>query len=121
VGFLVEDDFLFMTLLYDFYGALLTDKQREIFEMYYLNDYSLGEISEILDISRQGVYDALKRAEDSLEFYEEKLGLVKKHQEMQKKLEKIKECIKFIREREKDPEILKIVEDMARELEELNL
>ncbi|HHW56522.1 MAG TPA: putative DNA-binding protein [Clostridia bacterium] len=117
----MDDDFLFMTLLYDFYGALLTDKQKEIFEMYYLNDYSLGEISELLDISRQGVYDTLKRAESSLEFFEEKLGLVKKHQEMVKKLEKVKNCIKMIREKEKDPQILKIIEEIAHEIDELNL
>ncbi|MBE3592701.1 MAG: putative DNA-binding protein [Thermoanaerobacter sp.] len=116
----MDDDFLFMTLLYDFYGALLTDKQREIFEMYYLNDYSLGEISELLDISRQGVYDTLKRAESSLEFFEEKLGLVKRHQEIINKLDKIEKGIKIIRQRERDPEILKIIEEIAREIEELN-
>lgn len=116
----MDDDFLFMTFLYDYYGALLTDKQREIFEMYYLNDYSLGEISELLDISRQGVYDTLKRAESSLEFFEEKLGLVKKHQEIMNKLDKIEKGIKIIQQREKDPEILKIIEDIAREIDGLN-
>lgn len=65
-----------IALLFDFYGQLLTDKQIEIVEMYYNNDLSLSEISEQLGISRQGVYDTLKRAEKTLSDYEEKLKLV---------------------------------------------
>ncbi len=65
-----------IALLFDFYGQLLTDKQIEIVEMYYNDDLSLSEISEQLGISRQGVYDALKRAEKTLFDYEEKLKLV---------------------------------------------
>ncbi|AIS52550.1 DNA-binding protein [Thermoanaerobacter kivui] len=116
----MDDDFLFMNLLYDFYGALLTDKQKEIFEMYYLNDYSLGEISELLNISRQGVYDTLKRAESSLKFFEEKLGLVKRHQEIMNKLQEIKKLIDRIKAQEANPEVVKIVEEIAQKLEELN-
>ncbi|MFZ5352595.1 MAG: YlxM family DNA-binding protein [Bacillota bacterium] len=65
-----------IALLFDFYGQLLTGKQIDIVEMYYSNDMSLSEISEQLGISRQGVYDTLKRAEKTLYEYEEKLGLV---------------------------------------------
>ena len=65
-----------IALLFDFYGQLLTEKQIEIIDMYYNNDLSLSEISEQLGISRQGVYDTLKRAERTLFEYEEKLGLV---------------------------------------------
>ncbi|MUV39991.1 UPF0122 protein [Lentibacillus sp. JNUCC-1] len=64
-----------MNYLFDFYQSLLTPKQRNYMDMYYLEDYSLGEISELLDVSRQAVYDNIKRTEAMLETYEEKLGL----------------------------------------------
>lgn len=65
-----------VALLFDFYGQLLTKKQMQIIDMYYSNDFSLSEISEQIGISRQGVYDTLKRAEKTLNNYEKKLGLV---------------------------------------------
>jgi uncharacterized protein len=70
-----------MNYLFDFYQALLTPKQRSYMEMYYLEDYSLGEISEIFDVSRQAVYDNIKRTEQMLETYEQKLGLYSKFQQ----------------------------------------
>lgn len=66
------------TLFFDFYGELLTKHQKEIYELYHLNDFSLGEIAEQLGISRQGVYDTLKRCDKQLNNYEEKLQLVDK-------------------------------------------
>ena len=75
-------------LLFEQYKELLTDKQREIVSLYYEEDYSLGEISENLNVSRQGVYDTLKRSEKILKDYENKLHLVEKIQE-QEKLTKI--------------------------------
>ena len=60
------DKILFFTMLYDFYGELLTDKQKEIFELYHLNDYSLYEIGSQFNISRQAVLDSIKRTEKSL-------------------------------------------------------
>lgn len=71
-------------LLFEQYKMLLTDKQREIVSLYYNEDYSLGEISENLNVSRQGVYDTLKRSEKILKDYEAKLGLVKKSKEHEK-------------------------------------
>jgi len=65
-----------MHLLYDFYGQLLTDKQRSFFELYHHDDLSLGEIAEQHGVSRQAVYDILKRAERTLEDLESKLELV---------------------------------------------
>ncbi|RYL95366.1 putative DNA-binding protein [Sporolactobacillus sp. THM7-4] len=66
--------------LYDFYQPLLTPRQQEYLDLYYLNDFSLGEIAERCHVSRQAVYDNLKRAESALEAFEEKLGLFRKYQ-----------------------------------------
>lgn len=66
-------------VLMDFYGDLLTDKQRDTLDLYYNRDYSLAEIAEDLDISRQGVRDFIKRGEKQLAEFEEKLGMVKKY------------------------------------------
>ena len=65
------------TMLYDFYGELLTDHQKQIYE-YYLDDYSLSEIAAEAGISRQGVHDLIKRCNKILSDYEDKLGLVAK-------------------------------------------
>ena len=65
-------------ILYDFYGDLLTDHQREIYEDAVYNDMSLSELADNYGISRQGVRDLIKKAEDELLFLEEKLGLAKK-------------------------------------------
>jgi predicted DNA-binding protein YlxM (UPF0122 family) len=72
------DDLYKLSLLIDFYGQLLTKRQFEIMDMYHNNDYSLGEIAESLNISRQGVYDNLKRAKNTLIQLESKLKLVEK-------------------------------------------
>ncbi len=65
-----------MALLSDFYGNLLTEKQQKVVKFYYEQDLSLGEIAENLKITRQAVHDILKRAERSLENYEQKLRLL---------------------------------------------
>lgn len=65
-------------VLLDYYGGLLTDKQKDIMELYYYEDLSLSEIAENESITRQGVHDAIKRAEQYLDDYEQKLGFVKK-------------------------------------------
>ena len=75
------DEILKQTLLYDFYGELLTEHQKEIYEQVVLEDYSLSEIAKEAGISRQGVLDGLKRAQKKLQDMEEKLHLV---QELEK-------------------------------------
>ena len=65
-----------MSLLFDFYGETLTEKQRELFDLYYNEDLSLAEIAEHAGITRQGVRDSVKRAEHALHAMEQKLGLV---------------------------------------------
>lgn len=68
-----------MSLLYDYYGALLNERRNSVFCFYHEDNLSLGEISDRLGISRQAVHEALKRAETVLADYEQKLGLVAKH------------------------------------------
>jgi uncharacterized protein len=65
-----------VNLLFDFYSPLLKDRQRQFLSLYYRDDLSLGEIAELMEVSRQAVYDQLKRAEQALEQYEEKLELL---------------------------------------------
>ena len=72
------EKFVERTLLYDFYGELLTKRQQQIYESVVLEDYSLSEVAEELNISRQGVHDMIKRCDKALEGYEEKLHLVEK-------------------------------------------
>lgn len=67
-------------LLFDFYGALLTDKQQYCLEMHFLRDLSLSEIADELSVSRQAVHDISRRAEQILEEYEAKLKLVERYQ-----------------------------------------
>lgn len=69
--------------LFDFYQSLLTPKQRNYMELYYLEDYSLGEIAETYEVSRQAVYDNIRRTESMLEEYEKKLLLYEKFQQRQ--------------------------------------
>lgn len=86
----VAKDFERINTLLDFYGDMLTDRQRSFLEYYYVDDFSLAEIAENEGITRQGVRDAIKRAEAQLFEMEEKLGLARKFQEMKKGLDEIK-------------------------------
>ena len=69
------------SLLYDYYGALLTERQRGVFELYYEKDLSLSEVAENLGISRQAVQRAFKKAGEELEEFQKKLGLIKEFDE----------------------------------------
>ncbi len=72
------DDIAKASLLYDFYGALLTEKQRQVMALYHEENLSLSEIASEFGISRQAVHDTLKKAEQALEEYEDKLNLIDK-------------------------------------------
>ncbi len=79
--------------LFDYYSNLLNTKHKEVLELYYFQDMSLSEISEILNVTRQGVFDLLKRAENNLQFYEKNLGLIEKNKKIIIDLEKIKDSL----------------------------
>ena len=81
-----------ITILLDFYGDMLTSKQREFLDYYYNEDLSLSEIAANVGITRQGVRDAIKRSEAQLMEMEDRLGLVKKFKDMQTGLEEIIDC-----------------------------
>lgn len=84
--------------LYDFYGEILSEKQQHVFEMYYNDDCSLGEIAEQIGISRQGVRDCVKRSETALSQMEQKLGLAAKFEEMTEDIDNIKNLAVFASE-----------------------
>ncbi|UVI33618.1 YlxM family DNA-binding protein [Paenibacillus spongiae] len=79
-------------MLFDFYEALLTEKQRTFFKYYFHDDYSLGEIAAEFEVSRQAVYEHIKRADSMLEGYEAKLGLLAKHEATAKWLRELEIC-----------------------------
>ncbi len=78
-----------MTMLYDFYGELLTERQREFFDLYYTEDLSLAEIAENAGISRQGVRDVIVRAEGIMQEVEDKTGLIRRFEAVRGHLDAI--------------------------------
>ena len=98
----MKKDTLHMTMLFDFYSELLTEKQREYFDLYHNEDLSLSEIAEKAGISRHGVYDIVKRAEKILIETEDKTGIVAKWMNTQKDIEKVIELTQKIIENADD-------------------
>ena len=106
-------------LLYDFYGELLTDHQKEIYGQFIQEDLSLGELARDAGISRQGVHDLIRRCNQTLAGYEEKLHLVEKFMAIKEKTGKIKELLDdYEREQAEDivDEIRKISDEIIEEL-----
>jgi predicted DNA-binding protein YlxM (UPF0122 family) len=88
-----------MSMLYDYYGGLLAERRRQVFALYHEEDLSLAEIAELTGITRQGVHDALKKAEAQLAVYESTLGLIARHEAWRAAIEEI------------DPEIARMLEE----------
>ncbi|MBC8590484.1 YlxM family DNA-binding protein [Wansuia hejianensis] len=84
-------------ILFDFYGKLLSERQYNVIELFYVHDLSLSEIGEELNISRQSVFDTIKRAENKLYKYEENLGLASKFKDYYKDIKTIIEVSKNIK------------------------
>ena len=113
-------DALEMTLLFDYYGDLLTERQRLCFDMRHNQDLTLGEIAEELGISRQGVHDNLSRAEALLRNMEEKTGLVGRDQNCRKAVHSILEAAQSL-SNHPDETVSSLAEQIlrtARDLEE---
>ena len=99
-----------MNYLFDFYQSLLTKKQRNYLELFYLQDYSLSEIADTFEVSRQAVYDNIRRTGDLVEDYETKLGLYKRFEQRRDIYDKMKQSLD-------KPELLKQYIDQLEELE----
>lgn len=87
-----------IALLLDFYGEILTDKQKDMVDLYYNEDMSLGEIAQNAGISRQGVRDSIKRAESILHDMEDKLSFMKRYNDLLEEVSKIKIHVEMINE-----------------------
>ena len=101
---IVMEEILKQTLLYDFYGELLTEHQKQVYEDVILNDYSLSEVAASLGISRQGVHDMVRRSSRLLEEYEAKLHLMERFVSLR---EKVGEIHKLAKEQAQDPKMAK--------------
>ncbi len=108
-----------MTMLYDFYGELLTDRQREFFDLYYNDDLSLSEIAENAGISRQGVRDVIVRAEKLMQDIEDKTGIIKRFERMRGILDDIEAAADGVRQlngqKYRDPQLDVLTEAIARQ------
>lgn len=97
--------------LFDFYQSLLTPKQKSYMSLYYLDDFSLGEIAEEYDVSRQAVYDNIKRTEAMLEQYEDKLLLFRKFQKRQELMTKLRE---YTANTDKNEELIALLNELEK-------
>lgn len=110
------EDIIRLNSLYDYYGKLLTDNQKQSFYYYYRMDYSLSEIAELIGISKQGVSDNLKRATKELESYEENLKLLRKSTNIKGLLKEIESLV--TKENSENREISNLIEKIEKELED---
>lgn len=115
----VLDERVELSILFDFYGELLKEQKKQIFEDYIQNDLSLSEIAEDKGITRQGVHDIVKRCSIELREYEEKLNLCKKFQSIRDELNQIcqiSETIKTTKHIDQLDEIEQLANDILKEL-----
>lgn len=115
------DEITQLSLLHDFYGQLLTKRQREVMELYHEENLTLSEIAQEISISRQGVHDALKNAEKALLNYEKKLRLVEKFQESRQAMNQIDGIIDELAAESRDEKLtdkLKTIKTIIDELDQ---
>ena len=107
------EKFLHMSTLFDIYGALLTDKQKRCLQMHLFEDFSLSEISDELGISRQAVYDMLRRSEQVMQQYENKLGLAARATKEKNELLSILSDLSLIKQESDDKRLNNIIERIS--------
>ena len=98
--------------LLDFYGGILPQRKREIMELYYNDDLSLSEVAEQFGITRQAVRETVKKTEEELLFYEERLGLLSRFQEAQKHTESALELCDRLQDAEHLDDITRLVDEI---------
>ena len=112
-----------MAMLFDFYGDMLTDRQREFYDLYYNEDLSLAEIAENYGISRQGVRDVIVRAEATLTELEDKTGIIRRFHVMQDQLTAVQHDVEAIARRNvqkyQDEEIEVLTDRISEQLAKL--
>jgi predicted DNA-binding protein YlxM (UPF0122 family) len=94
----MEQSRVMRSMLLDFYGELLTEKQRQCYDLHFNEDLSLAEIAEECGVSRQGVWDNIRRAESAMAEVEEKTGLLRRFEENRKALEDLRGTLRRLRE-----------------------
>lgn len=109
---------VYLSMLYDFYGALLKENNRRVFEAYIQEDYSISEIAEEMEISRQAVHDAVKRITKQLKGYEEKLGLLERFEQQRSEMRRLHECLQEMNISETDPRGQEIFQILSKIIEE---
>ena len=107
-----------LILLYDYYGDLLTDRQKECFELRYNQDLSLGEIGQELGISRQGVFDNLSRTEILLKNMEQKTGCVQRDLRCRKAVQTISSTVQQLRDHS-DPQVCTAAQEILSVMQQL--
>lgn len=112
-----------MALLFDFYGDVLTDRQREFYDLYYNEDLSLAEIAENYGITRQGVRDVIVRAEGIMTKLEDKTGIIRRFHKMQDQLQtidaKMDRLIQLNEDRFQDAEVDQLCRDVKATLAQM--
>ena len=110
-----------IAFLFDFYGDMLTDKQRDVIDLYYFNDLSLAEIAENEGITRQGVRDAIKRAEAQMLEMEDRLHLAGKFRDMREGFDTIRNAAREILEINDRHGFSRDIDERARRISDLSL
>lgn len=115
------DKFTKESLLFDFYGELLSNRKKQVMELYYSEDLSLSEIADQFGISKSSVHESLKSAEKSLAEYEEKLGMMKKHFKRAETKNSINKIINQVQEEGKgDKKLLEEMDHIKKLLDDLD-
>ena len=108
-------------MLLDFYGELLSDSQREMMDLYYNEDFSLSEIADEIGITRQGVRDAVWRAEETLSSYEDKLGMIARFQSLRAQRDSACHALADLASRSDAAGMRKSLDEIRQTLEQLEI
>ena len=119
LGGVILEKIVRQSLLYDFYGELLTEHQKSIYEDVVMNDLSYSEIARLNGISRQGVYDMIKRCDKILEEYEAKLKLVEKFVNARDKVTVIIDTIEVLKQQNKDSNLDALIANIDKKASEI--